>query len=198
MPNRRFHTLRTSSSKNLLLTDSQARNIEFPNFNILSIPGARIAHAQQFLPIKDKFNIIVVFIGGNDLYSGTLPSSLSEQQLVDELDFLGEQLCKLAKKVFILGIHHGGSYRERSSKTIKLLNNKNRTSRNWKYCGVSKEIFSEIHLGDNDVHFSKSGISGVKTILKKRVMYKNYSNKCNEEGHLDYFECPFKNCNCNY
>ena len=136
-------------------------------------------------------------IGGNDLYNGTLPSSLSEQQVVDELHFLGEQLCKLAKKDFILGIPHRGSYRERSSKTKKLLDNKNKTSRNWKYRGVS-EIFSEIHLGDDDVHLSKSGISGVKTILKKRVLYKNYSNKCNEEGHLDYFECPFKNCNCNY
>ena len=198
MPNRRFHTLRTSSSKYLLLADSQDRNIEFPNFNILSIPGSRIAQVQQFLPIKDKFNIIVVFIGGNDLYNDTLPSPLSEQQVVDELDFLGEQLCKLAKKVFILGIPHRGSYRERSSKTNKLLDNKNETSRNWKYRGVSEKIFSEIHLGDDDVHLSKSGISGVKTILTKRVLYKNYSNKCNEEGHLDYFECPFKNCNCNY
>ena len=197
MSNGRFHTLWTSSSKNLLLADSQARNIEFPNFNILSIAGARIAHAQQFLPIKDKFNIIVVFIGGNDLYDGTLPSSLSEQQVVDELDFLGEKLFKLAKKVFILGIPHRGSYRERSSKTNKLLDNKNKTSRNWKYRGVSEEIFSEIHLGHDDVHLSKSGISVVKTILKKRVLYKNYLNKCNEEGHLDYIECPFKNCNCN-
>ena len=104
---------------------------------------------------------------------------------MDELDFLGKQLCKLAKKVFILGIPHRGGYRERSSKTNKLLDNKNKTSRNWKYRGVSEENFSEIHLGDNDVHLSKTGISGVKTILKKRVLYKNYSNKCNEEGHLD-------------
>ena len=195
---RRLHTLRTSSSTTLLLANSQARNIEFPNFNILSIPGARIAHAQQFLPIKDKFNIIIVFIGGNDLCNGSLPSSLSEQQVVDELDLLGEQLCKLAEKIFNLGIPHRGSYRERSSKANKLLDNKNKTSRNGKYSGVSEEIFSEMHLGDDDVHLNKSGISGVKTILKKRVLYKNYLNKCNDEEHLDYFECQFRNCNCNY
>ena len=74
---------------------------------------------------------------------------------MDELDHLGEQLCKLAKKDFILGIPHRGSYRERSSKANKLLANKNKTSRNWKYRGVSEKIFSAIHLGDvhlGDVH----------------------------------------------
>ena len=112
---------------------------------------------------------------------------------MDELDLLGEQLCKLAKNDFILGILHRGSYRERSSKASKLLHNKNTTSRNWKHRGVSEEIFSDIHLGDDDVHLSKSKISGVETIMKKRVLYKNYSNNCIEEGHLDYFEYPFKN-----
>ena len=198
MPNRRFHILRTSSSKNLLLADSQTKHIDFPNFNILSIPGARIAHAQQFIPRKDKYDIIVIFLGGNDLYDGEYPSSLTGQEVVDELDQLGEQLCKLAKKVYILGIPHRGIYRERSSKTNKLLESKNKSIRSWKYRGVSEEIFSEVHIGNDNVHLSPSGISGVKTILKKRVLYNKYSNKCDKEGHLRYFECPFQTCNCSF
>ena len=59
----------------MLLADPQAQQIEFPNFNFLSIPGARIAHNQQFIPQKDKYDLIVIFLGGNDLYDGAHLSS---------------------------------------------------------------------------------------------------------------------------
>ena len=64
----RYHVYRTSSTKTLLIADSQARNLEAGNLNILSLPGACVRHVYNFIPPKDIFDIIILFVGGNDLY----------------------------------------------------------------------------------------------------------------------------------
>ena len=63
----RYHLFKTSPTRNLIITDSQGRNLTFPNFNILVLPGARVGDVRPFLPAKGRFNLIVFFIGGNDL-----------------------------------------------------------------------------------------------------------------------------------
>ena len=65
----RFHIFKKSSSQHLLIGDSQLKNLTFPNFNILSLPGAGIADVLNFLPRKNEYDIIALFIGANDLFT---------------------------------------------------------------------------------------------------------------------------------
>ena len=92
MSTRRYHIFKTSSSKKLLIADSQARHLEFPNTNILSLPGARIAAVRGFLPPKDKYKTIVLLIGGNDAFDGREPSTVPEEDIANELAELAEEL----------------------------------------------------------------------------------------------------------
>ena len=97
---RRYRQFRTSSSRNLLIGDSHVRNLIFPNFNILSLPGARIGSVIDFLPEKGKYDLIVLFIGGNDLYERNVPSSVSEQDIANEISKLADELSLRAPKIF--------------------------------------------------------------------------------------------------
>ena len=115
MLTRRYHIFKTSSSKNLLIADSQARHLEFPNTNILSLPGARIAAVRGFLPPKDKYTSIVLLIGRNDAFDGREPSTVPEKDIAIELAELAEELSRLAKQIFVIGIPHRSEYRNRSA-----------------------------------------------------------------------------------
>ena len=59
----RYHIYRTSSTKTLLIVDSQAKNLEAGNLNILSLPGACVRHVYNFIPPKGLFDIIILFVG---------------------------------------------------------------------------------------------------------------------------------------
>ena len=105
-----------SGSYNLLIADSQARELEFDNFDILSVPGARIGNINEnFYPSKDPLKIIVLLIGGNDTYDYQVPSTVSPADIAIELRNLADPLCKLANSVFVLAVPHHGSYRKRAS-----------------------------------------------------------------------------------
>ena len=67
----RNHLFKTSPTRNLIITDSQGRNLTFPNFNILVLPGAQVGDVRRFLPAKGWYDLIVLFIGGNDLPTGS-------------------------------------------------------------------------------------------------------------------------------
>ena len=192
---RRYHQFRTSSSRNLLIADSQVRNLIFPNFNILSLPGARIGSVIDFLPEKGKYDLIVLFIGGNDAYERNVPSSVSEQDIANEISKLADELSLRAPKIFILGIPHRGEYRKRASDVNGFLRTK---KGNWKYRGLCDKIYCIYHLKEDEVHLNKEGLRGIQSILKNKILYTKYSDSCNREGHLATFECRFRNCNCTY
>ena len=65
--------------------------------NVLSLLGAKIEHVYNFIPKKDLYDIIVLFIGGNNLFVTT------SENLVRQISDLAYLLTK-AKKVFVLGI----------------------------------------------------------------------------------------------
>ena len=58
-----YHVYRTSSTKTLLIADSQARNLEAGNLNILSLPGACARHVYHFITPKDIFDIMIFLLG---------------------------------------------------------------------------------------------------------------------------------------
>ena len=56
-----------SPTRNLISTDSPGRNLTFPYCNILVLPSAQVGDVRHFLAVKGQQDLIVLFIGGNDL-----------------------------------------------------------------------------------------------------------------------------------
>ncbi len=138
----RFHTLKVSPTKNLLIADSQIKDWHLPNYNILAFPGARICNALDFLLNKQDYEIIVVFLGANDLFRKAREPSLATPDCVArELDQLGQRLAQLANKVFILGLPHRLDYPKRTQVVNNLLNNLQK-NKGWAYRRLSEKIYS--------------------------------------------------------
>ena len=119
---RRYHTFKDTSSNNLLIADSQAKDLQFAEFNILSIPGTRIGKVTaNFYPRKNQYKTIVLFVGGNDAYDRRTPSTLPALDIAKELALLVDSLCDLASSVFVLGIPHRGDTRTSTVNAESLL-----------------------------------------------------------------------------
>ena len=97
----RFHTFKTSPQRNLLIADSQAKKLFFPNFNILSIPGAQIRHASHYIPQKGVYNTIVLFIGDNNLFYGARLTVKEPTDVAEEHGKLANELVPVAE-VFVI------------------------------------------------------------------------------------------------
>ena len=94
----RYHLFKVSKTRNLLISDSQGKGLDIANFNVFSLPGAKIEHVYTFIPKRNVYDIIVLFIGGNNLFATTT------KNLVRQISDLANLLLTKAKKVFVLGI----------------------------------------------------------------------------------------------
>ena len=191
----RFHTFKTSPQRNLLIADSQAKNLFFPNFNILSLPVAQIRHASNYIPQKGAYNTIVLFIGGNDLFYGDRLTVKEPIDVAEELGKLANELVLVAEEVFVIGITPRGESTKRSVATNSLIQSLSRNAK-WRYRGTSHEVYSNVHhIDDDGVHLNNFGISGVKKILKNKILYENYSIATDSRGHPEHIKCAVT-CKC--
>ena len=110
----RYRFFKISGTRNLLNGDSQAKKLNIANFNILSLPGAHVKHVYNFLPKKDIYDTIVLFVAGNDLFSGKAQSNISASELVQEIADLANLSLTRTKRVFVLGIPHRHCQPERT------------------------------------------------------------------------------------
>ena len=117
----RYHVTRTSSTKYLLNADSQARYLDAGNLNIVSLPGASVRHAYDYVPPAGLFDIIILFIGGNDLYNFTEPSLTPDRKVADDIVELANFLCNRAPSVFVLGVPERDENKTRSKAVNDLL-----------------------------------------------------------------------------
>ena len=116
----RYHLFKSSRSRNLLIADSQGKELDIANFNVLSLPGACVRHVYNFIPKNDSYDTVVLFIGGNDLFCNNLPSTKSVEDLAQKLSDLANFLLTKIKSVFVLGIPLRHSLPQRS-KTVNAL-----------------------------------------------------------------------------
>ena len=158
----RYHLTKTSESDTIITGDSQLKHLDFPNVNILLLPGAGIKVVVNFIPEPGKFKTIVLFIGGNDLFDGYLPSSTPIEEVAVELTCLADSLLDVARRVFKIGIPpriFPESELERLKMTLEyheLTRDRavNRTLQRrsleslWGYRGLSERTFSRTHLAD--------------------------------------------------
>ena len=75
----RYNLFKSSKSRNLLIADSQGKDLDIANFNVLSLPGVCVRHVYNFIPKKDSYDTVVLFIGGNDLFCENAPSKKSAE-----------------------------------------------------------------------------------------------------------------------
>ena len=86
------------------------KHLRFPNFNILSLPGAQLRLLSELLPEKRQYDNIVLFIGGNDIFTGSTPSNREPEEAAEELALLANKPVPLAtEKVFVIVIPSRGS-----------------------------------------------------------------------------------------
>ena len=188
----RFHIFKSSPAKNLIIPSSQTRHLYFPNFNILSLPGGKTRDIIPFIPTAEEYSIIVLLIGGNDLFEGNVPSTSSPKEVAEEIKLAADKLTLVANKVFVIGIPHRHNQPERTKAVNKILSS---FKAKWSFRGISHNIYAEYHLEKDEVHLSDFGLSGLKSILKNKVLYKFYSAEVDEAGHQSVIKCS-KICRC--
>ena len=189
----RFHIFKSSPAKNLIILSSQTRHLYFPNFNILSLPGGKTRDIIPFIPTAEEYiYIIVLLIGGNDLFEGNVPFTSSPKEVAEEIKLAVDRLTLVANKVFVIGIPHRHNQLERTKAVNKILSN---FKVNWSLRDISHNIYAEYHLEKDEVHLSEFGLSGLKSILKNKVLYKLYKAEVDEAGHQSVIKCS-KICRC--
>ena len=93
----RFHIFKTSKIRNIIFAESQLKHLRFPNFNILSLPGAQIRHLR-------------ILTGKKAILTGSTPSNKEPEETTEELASLAAELVPFAtEKVFVIGIPSRGS-----------------------------------------------------------------------------------------
>ena len=182
----RYHLFKTSRTTNLLIGDSQAKKLNIANFNILLLPGAQVKHVYKFLPKTDIYDTIVLFIGGNDLFSGKAQSNISASELVQEISDLAHLLLTRAKRVFVHRIPHRQYHPERTKEVNALLASRRES---WKFRGISRQNYSDKHLKRDNVHLSSDALNGIIYTLKSKILYNYHRPELELEGHSQVIEC---------
>ena len=207
----RYHQFRSSSNKYLLIADSRIRKLGFPNVNILTLPGVQVIHVDRFIPSKGKYELTALFIGGNDLYDGYLPSRSSVEEVADRITQFAERLFGVTDNVFVLAVsprfptekdikdlHLTEEQLQRHTRVNKIFSERSQNAR-WGYSGISLYIYCEEDISSNDhIHLTPKALSGVESMLKNRVLYKKrYSPDLAKGSHLAFYECHTnQECKC--
>ena len=154
-----IHFLKTSPTRNLIITDSQGRNLTFPTFNILVLPGARVGDVRPFLPAKSRYDLIVLFIGGNDL-----PTD-NTQNVARNISDLAVPASEVALRVFVITVPPRQDIPDPAKAVNRFLEGNN--DRGWLYRRISRCIYSvEKHTIRDDIHLEARAISGTRSILR--------------------------------
>ena len=170
----------------MLIADLQAKLLDFSNINILSLPGPQIRDLYRFVPVKDQYNNIVIFAGGNDLYNRCLPTTENIDDVTERIVKLANKLLNISKCVFVPVIparFPPESERElvQDHKVIRhfavnrKLEKKNAEDR-WVFRGLPDQIYCDNHVSERDhVHLNEPALSGLRRKLMQRVFYEDYS-----------------------
>ena len=90
----------------MLIVDSQGKELDIANFNVLLLPGACVRHVYHFIPKKDSYDTVVLFIAGNYLLCNNVPSAKYAEVLTQELSDLANFLLTRLKVILFLAYHY--------------------------------------------------------------------------------------------
>ena len=204
-PSMEGFTFKSSSAepKTLLIGDSQVRQLQFANVNILQLPVAGVQDAYRFVPQAGIYDTIVLFIGGNDLYKGYHPSQASVDEVPNSIIDLAESLYNVPNRVFVIGItpqippepklkalkeYIDDHEINRNAEVNRKLENRAEFER-WGYRGLAERSFSFVHIAEIDsVHLNDYGLSQIRIKLKDKILYKRFAKELAWKEHPRTFD----------
>ena len=126
-----------------------------------------------FLPAKGRFDLIVLFIGGNDL-----PTD-NTRTIARNISDLAVAASEVALRVFVIAVPPRLDIPDQAKVFNRLLEDNN--DHRWPYRGISRSIYSvEKHTTRDDIHLEPRAISGIRSILKNRVLRKAFCPQTNK------------------
>ena len=156
--------------------------------SISSLPGGQIQHFYKFIPAKDKYTLIVLFLGGNNLYNGTDDWEADIEEIANDLVELANKFTTVAKKVFVIRIPPRGENFARAQSLNDLL--KQKTDVSWKFRSSNHYLKSKkCRKIRDEVHLNENGINNLKNLLKDNILYKLYDPKLRRKGNGRTIEC---------
>ena len=162
----RYHLFKASTTHNLIITDSQGRNLTFANFNILVLAGARVGDVRPFLPAEGRYDLIALFIRGNNL-----PTDNS-QTVARDISDIALAASEVALRVFVLAAPPQLDIPDKAKAVNRLLEGGN--DHRWLYRGISRSICSvKKHTTRDDIHIEPRAISGLRSILEESSASEN-------------------------
>ena len=178
----RFHIFKEAPTKNQFLADSPVRLLEAGNLNILLLPGASIRHLYDYILPAGRFEIIILFIGGNDIFDGFEPSSKTPQKVAQDLIELADFACQRTRSsVFVLGIPERDKNRERAIVTNDIvkagagrISPRFKQKVEWKYRSFSNFTSGRRYFKLDKIHLNNDGLNNVKNLVKEKVLYSKY------------------------
>ena len=96
-----YQLFKTSPTRNLNTTDSRGRNLTFSNVNSPSYKGAQVEDVKPLLPEKGRYNLIVLFVRGNNLPTG------NTQTLARNIFDLAGAASEVALRIFVIAVSPG-------------------------------------------------------------------------------------------
>ena len=182
-----------NSSKFLILSDSLLKRFKTFSFDVLSVPGARPQDLWDFLPPFNRFEKIILFVGGNALEdfqskNGTFRSAQEPIEVATETFELARALLLRTLTVFIVAVPPRGT-EELQHKVLQLNAELNAS------CNSQKQPIVFVDISHYLYHFEKGAFAKIHKLLNEKILRKKFQKPCHcKTGHTfwkEYTTYPF-------
>ena len=116
------------------------------------------------------------FFWGEQLFQGTVPSTVTPEEVALKLSHLAETLVPSAKKVHIIDSTPRLNYFNRTAAVNKILEVDSKKEP-WLFRGSAKHIYDQKYLKCDQVHLNSQALSSVKSILRTKFYTATTSQK---------------------
>ena len=170
----RYNLFKVSKTRHLLISESQRKGLDIANFNIFSLPGAEKNTFTILFPRK-RFIISLSCLLAVTTYLLHRQKILSDRYLILQISQIK------AKKVFVVSILLRHSQPHQAKEVKSFLSSR---QEGWKFREISRQVFSNKHLKEDNVPLNSNALRGVTYILKGKILYNKHCPEIEKEGHL--------------
>ena len=143
----------------------------------------------MFLPVKRRYDLIALFVGGNNLPTGTT------RTLARNISELAVAASEVAFRVFVIAVPPRLDIHDQAKALIGLLESNN--DRQWFYRSISRSIYGvKKHTTREDIHLDPSTIIRICSILRNRALRKPFCPQIAKRSHPRSYEFRRGHCTC--
>ena len=125
----------------------------------------KVHEVYNFTPRVVRFAIIVLVVGGIDLFHRQLPSKVNTEKVADKISNFANVLKDIANRVLVLGIPPGHNQNEQTTAVDKLLFNR---IDYWAYRGVENLNLQSHSINESHLLLNHESIRSICFILKPK------------------------------